>query len=250
MPYLSLKSASLDLPKGHYGLKDLFKRSAKRGSDARLSVNGTGAYCRALENLNIEIGSGERVGVIGANGAGKSTLLRVLAGIYAPTEGEYFASGRASTLFTANLGMNPNASGEENIFLSARTLGLSRAEIANAKQDIIDFVDLGDFINMPLRTYSAGMKMRLGFAVATALQPEILLVDEVFGTGDASFQKRAKERITNLMSRAGILVLATHSNSAIREFCDRVIWLENGKIKFDGEAGEGIKQFSKALTKT
>ncbi len=244
--YLRLRSVCLDLPIGGKSIKSLFTGPRAADGESRI-VNQPGSQiCRTLKDVSLDIVSGERVGLIGANGAGKTSLLRVLAGIYAPTRGEYAAEGEISTLFTATVGMEPNASGRENIFLAGRTLGLSRAQIAAVTDDIIAFADLGEFINHPIRLYSAGMKTRLGFAIITAVQPEIVLIDEVFGAGDASFYKRANERIKSIIDSAGILVLATHSPSIIRSTCQRVLWLDQGEIVFDGDVEEGLKRYAEA----
>ncbi len=247
MSLLSLTSVDLELPVGGRSLSALFKPARRFKNDARFNTHGNRQFCKALHNISIEIKSGEKVGLIGVNGAGKSTLLRVLAGIYAPTQGVYRANGKVSTLFAATVGMNPHASGRENIFLSARTLGMSRAQIADVEDDIIEFAQLGEFINLPFRLYSAGMKMRLGFAIATAVKPEILLIDEVFGAGDAAFRKSAEQRISRVMQQAGIMVMATHSESVISKFCERVIWLHQGELCFDGKTEEGLELFRRKI---
>ncbi|MEM8770359.1 MAG: ABC transporter ATP-binding protein [Pseudomonadota bacterium] len=241
---MTLDDVKLYLPIGRQTLSAIFSPPRDGGKDPRFITQRGGRYCKALDGVSVNIKSGDRVGLVGPNGAGKSSLLRVLAGIYAPTDGAIDLQGRVSTLFTPNIGMNDNASGVENIYISARTLGMSRAHIKSVTEDIIEFADLGDFINLPMRTYSAGMKMRLGFAIATAIEPDILLVDEVFGAGDAAFRERARARMSRLMSRAGIIVLATHSDGVIREFCNRILWLENGRVRFDGETAEGLKLFA------
>ena len=243
MTSVTLKSVKLHLPVGDGSLRDLFTRRRVFDDDSRIADDGGGRVCKALDGLSLEIKPGEQIGLMGVNGAGKSSLLRVLAGIYEPTSGSIDISGRVSTLFAPNIGMNDNVSGYENIYISARTLGMSRAQIAAERDDIIRFADIGDFINMPMRTYSAGMKMRLGFAIATAIEPEILLIDEVFGAGDAAFRERAKVRMADLMKRAGILVMATHSEGVMRDLCNRVIWLENGRLKFDGGVDEAMAAF-------
>ncbi len=243
MNHVTLNSVKLHLPVGDGSLRDLFTPRRVFGDDSRIADGGGGRYCKALDGLTLEIKAGEQIGLMGVNGAGKSSLLRVLAGIYQPTSGSIDIAGRVSTLFAPNIGMNDNASGYENIYISARTLGMSRTQIAAQRDDIIRFADLGEFINMPMRTYSAGMKMRLGFAIATAIEPEILLIDEVFGAGDAAFRERAKDRMSELMKRAGILVMATHSEGVMRDLCSRVIWLENGRLKFDGGVDEAMQAF-------
>lgn len=243
MNSVSLKSVKLHLPVGDGSLRDLFTRRRVFDDDSRIADTGGGRFCKALDGLSLEIKAGEQIGLIGVNGAGKSSLLRVLAGIYQPTGGSIETTGRVSTLFAPNIGMNDNASGYENIYISARTLGMSREQIAAKRDDIIRFADIGEFINMPMRTYSAGMKMRLGFAIATAIEPEILLIDEVFGAGDVAFRDRAKTRMSELMKRAGILVMATHSDGVIRDLCNRVIWLEKGRLKFDGGVDDALAAF-------
>ncbi|MEL7490843.1 MAG: ATP-binding cassette domain-containing protein [Pseudomonadota bacterium] len=243
MSFIHLKDVDLDLPVGGRPLAGLFQRRKRASHDARLDIENNVGFVRALRNITLNIDSGDRVGLVGVNGAGKSTLLRVLAGIYAPTRGEYASQGKISTLFSSVVGMNQNASGRENILLSGRTLGMSRNEIAAVEQEIVDFADLGDFIDLPIRLYSAGMKTRLGFAIATAINPEILLIDEVFGVGDRNFSKRANERIVRVVGQAGILVLATHSDLTITRFCNKVCWIDKGEVRFLGEVEEGIEKY-------
>lgn len=246
MSSITLKSAKLYLPIGRQSLRSILRRSSK-STDPRFLDEGDGRFCKVLDGVSLDVRAGDRIGLIGPNGAGKSSLLRVMAGIYAPTDGSIEINGRVSTLFAPNIGMNDNASGVENVYISARTLGMSRTQIAAVKDDIIEFADLGDFIDLPMRTYSAGMKMRLGFAIATAVEPEILLIDEVFGAGDAAFRERAKARMASLMDRAGVMVLATHSEGVISNFCNRLLWLDGGKVVFDGEAKEGLKKFKESV---
>ena len=246
MNYINLNTVDLYLPVGGQSLKTLFRKQQPAPQNARIRRAQGEHACVALDDITFGVKAGERIGLVGHNGAGKSSLLRVLAGIYCPSRGSIEAQGNISTLFTATIGMNDNLSGRENIFHSARTLGMSRSQIARANDDIIAFTALGDFIEMPLRTYSDGMKMRLGFAIATAIEPEILLIDEVIGTGDAHFQTRAKERLSSLIDRTGIIVLASHSERIIRDFCKRVIWLEQGKIQLDGDTDTVLRAFREA----
>lgn len=247
MSSLKLESAKLYLPIGRQSLRSVFQNRAPNGGDTRFLDEDGARFCKVLDDISLEINAGDRVGLIGPNGAGKSSLLRVMAGIYAPTDGGVEINGRVSTLFAPNIGMTDNASGVENVYISARTLGLSRTQIAAVRDDIIEFADLGEFIHLPMRTYSAGMKMRLGFAIATAVEPDILLIDEVFGAGDAAFRERAKRRMATLMDRAGVMVMATHSDGVIRNFCNRVIWLDNGHLRFFGDAEAGLKKFRESF---
>lgn len=247
MNFISLEKVSLDLPVRERSISAFFKREASDTTEKkRIDGNAKGSLVHALRDISLEISAGEKIGLIGKNGAGKSTLLRVLAGIYAPSTGRYEAHGKISTLFTSTIGMNANASGRENIFLSGRTLGMSRSAISAVEDEIVEFADLGDFTDMPIRLYSAGMKTRLGFAIATAVAPEILLIDEVFGVGDAEFRKRANDRISKIMGEAGILVLATHSDAIISKFCNRVLWIDDGEIKFSGAPDEALDNYKRA----
>ena len=245
--FISLDGVSLDLPIGGRSLKALFSKPAPTGeSSGRIITQDGNQVCQTIKNVSLEINSGEKVGLIGGNGAGKTSLLRVLAGIYAPTKGTYKSEGEISTLFVPTVGMEENASGRENIFLACRTLGFSRAQVASVQDEIIEFAQLGEFIDQPIRLYSAGMRTRLGFAIITSIQPEIVLIDEVFGAGDAAFYKRANQRIKKIIDKAGILVLATHSPAIIESICERVIWVDQGEIAVDGDVTEGLNLYAAA----
>lgn len=198
---------------------------------------------RALEDISFTLNRGERLGLIGANGAGKSTLLRVLAGIYMPTSGSCRVEGRISTLFTNNIGLAPEATGYENILLMGSLLGIGRRGAQALIPEIEDFSELGEYLHMPLRTYSSGMRTRLGFAIATSIRPDVLLVDEVIGAGDKSFQEKAARRIHNMFAAAGVLVLASHSPDVIRRFCDHAVWLEFGCVRAIGSVDEVMSSY-------
>lgn len=247
--WIELSGVDLDLPLDRRVFGLVFRPKIDPPAGSRIHVGRGGSFVRALSDIDLKIESGHRVGLVGANGAGKSTLLRVLAKIYEPTRGRCTVRGRLSTLFSSTVGVNPNASGRENIFLSARTLGMSRARIAEIEDDIIEFADIGEFIDLPLYTYSSGMRTRLGFAIATALEPEILLVDEVFGVGDQDFRQKAEARIGAIMRSAGILVMASHANGILKEFCNRVCWIDQGRIAFYGPVEEGLRQYAASLKK-
>lgn len=190
---------------------------------------------QALEGLSLEIESGDRVGLIGHNGAGKTTFLKMLAGIYTATEGSVEVSTTPTTLFDYNLGMDQEATGYENIIVSGLLRGLSYDKITGLASSIVEFSELGEFINMPMRTYSAGMRMRLGFSISTVIEPEILLMDEVFGAGDSSFFKKAQHRMEELMNKAKILVLATHSLELMKKFCNKALLLNHGRLADFGD---------------
>lgn len=189
---------------------------------------------RALDGINLGIGPHERVGLLGHNGAGKSTLLRVLGKAYTPTSGTAEIEGKIGSLIDISLGIDSEATGMENIFLRAALLKIPRKKVENELEELIEFTQLGSFIDMPVRTYSSGMHMRLAFAVSTMISPDILLMDEWLSVGDKDFQKQAEERLNNLIERSGILVIASHSRELVERCCTRAVWLEHGKIKIDG----------------
>lgn len=195
-------------------------------------------YILALKNLSFDIVSGQRVGLIGRNGSGKSTLLRVMAGIYAPTTGAIHRSGQISSLFNLSLGIQPDATGRENIIIRGLVKGWSRSEIREKIPGITAFSELESVIDFPVRTYSDGMRMRLLFAIATSFSPEILLLDEWIGAGDAKFQRKAAERMNGLVSKAGITVIASHNRNLLRTVCDLGIWLDQGEMRAHGPIDE------------
>jgi len=203
-----------------------------------------------LDDVSFEAAAGDGIGLIGRNGSGKSTLLRVLAGFYVPTEGWTKIEGKISTLFSNNIGLEKDASGLENIFFAFRLLGFDNRQVESLLPEIIDFCDLGDFINMPFRTYSAGMKTRLGFAIATSVNSDILLVDEIFGAGDRQFRKKAEERIGRLFGNTGILLMANHSEAVIKQYCNKVVWLDNGRVYRFGPIDEVLAEFEEIKNNT
>ncbi len=198
---------------------------------------------RALDDVSLTLNHGDQVGIVGHNGAGKSTLLRVLAGIYEPSQGLISIDGRVSPLFNVSPGLNAEDSGYENIVTCGMLLGMSRDEIKRKLPDIEAFTELGDYLSLPVRTYSSGMMIRLGFAIATAIDPEILLLDEGIGAGDARFAARAAERVQALLGRSSIMVLASHSDELIRQMCNRTILLERGRIIADGPTEEVLRLY-------
>jgi ABC-type polysaccharide/polyol phosphate transport system ATPase subunit len=198
--------------------------------------NGAGkrVVVRALDNVTLRIHHGDQLGILGHNGAGKSTMLRVLAGIYQPSQGRISIDGRVSPLFNVSPGLDMDDTGYENVLTCGLLLGMSRAEIERKLPEIEAFTELNDYLSLPVRTYSSGMLVRLGFAIATAIDPEILLLDEGLGAGDARFAVRAAERVQALIGRSSIMVLASHSEELIRQMCKRAILLDRGRILADG----------------
>ena len=192
----------------------------------------------ALRNVSFEIEKGEVMGVIGHNGAGKSTLLKVISGILKPTDGNVRADGTVVPMLELGSGLDFELTGRENIFLNGAILGYSEEFLTSKFDEIADFSELGQFIDVPIRNYSSGMVMRLAFSVATVVNPDILIVDEILAVGDADFQKKSKARMMELMSGGTTVLFVSHDQNQIREMCDRVLWLEHGEVKMLGNAAE------------
>ena len=197
----------------------------------------------ALRDVNLEIQEGHRLGIIGHNGAGKSTLLRVLAGVYPPTNGRRLIEGRISSLFELTMGFELEASGWENIAYRGYLQGQTPKTIRDKMQSIGEFSELGEFLNTPVRYYSSGMLVRLAFSISTAIEPEILLVDEVLSAGDMAFQTKARERMLSMIHKARLIVMVSHDLDAISHFCNRAIWLDHGTIKAQGTPKEVIAAY-------
>jgi lipopolysaccharide transport system ATP-binding protein len=197
----------------------------------------------ALKNLDLEISAGDRLGIMGHNGSGKSTLLRLLSGIYEPSSGKIERSGSISSLVDISLGINAESTGRENIFLRGKLMGLSKKEIDEKIDEIIEFSELGDYINLPVRIYSSGMLLRLAFSVSTSITADILIMDEWLSVGDGAFAERASNRLRELVDSSEILVIASHTRSLIEETCNKVVWLEHGVIKKVGPVAEIVPEY-------
>ncbi len=200
----------------------------------------------ALRDITLDIPTGETLGLIGLNGSGKSTLLRIIAGIFAPTAGEVRTTGRIATMIELGVGFHPELTGRENVYLNASLYGLTRREIDAIYENIVAFAELEDFVDAPLKTYSSGMQMRLGFAVTTHLDPDVLLVDEVLAVGDEHFQQKCLAKMAACRKRGKTLVFVSHSLPLVEEVCDRVSWLHEGRIRETGEPARVIADY-KAL---
>jgi ABC-2 type transport system ATP-binding protein/lipopolysaccharide transport system ATP-binding protein len=221
--------------------RSLKKRIFSATTGGRIESNsqsGKISVVQALDGVTLSFDHGDRVGLVGHNGAGKTTLLRVLAGIYEPTIGTARIEGHAAPLFDVSLGMDPESTGYENIVLRGLFLGLSHKEIESRVDEIAEFTELGNFLNLPIRTYSTGMRMRLAFAVSTSIEPDILLLDEGIGAGDAAFLDKANKRLKDFTKKAAIIVLASHSEGLIRQMCDKAILMEHGKVVRQGPTEE------------
>lgn len=227
-----------------------------RGRLLRASVGGLMGigqdrlvHIEALSDISFSLSDGDRLGLIGSNGAGKSTLLRVLAGVYFPGRGTLTVDGEISPIFDAAAGMDLDVSGQENIFLRGIYLGITPGEIRRKMQDIVEFTELGDYLLMPARIYSTGMLTRLAFAISTAFTPDILLLDEGIGSVDIGFMAKAMQRLDNLAGRARILVLATHDQGFIRRLCNKVAWLDHGRLIAMGDVDEVLSRYTLAAGK-
>ncbi len=202
----------------------------------------------ALDGVSLSAKDGDKIGIIGHNGAGKTSLIKVVAGIYRPQQGRIIRHGKTVAVINPSMGIDPQLTGYDNIKILCLLSGLTRCEIKSQISEIAEFTELGDFLKLPVATYSAGMQMRLAFAVATSLHPDILIADENLGTGDTHFLKRAQERMRAMMDRSSILVLASHSLPNIKEMCNRAILLEHGRIVFDGSVHEAISRYQQQQT--
>ncbi len=227
-----LEDVSLEFPRSKLTIATFAR---KLGLGARREPTYT-----ALSNISLEVKEGEVVGLIGRNGAGKSTLMRVIAGIYRPDRGRAMAAGRVSLLASAGVGFNPNLSGRDNVYLSGSVLGQSRAVMASHMDDIVEFAELGDFIDEPVRTYSSGMRSRLGFSIQSSLRPEILLMDEAMSAGDAEFKARCSQRMSEMLDGASTVIFASHSAAELKRVCTRCILVERGRITRDGPTAEVV----------
>jgi lipopolysaccharide transport system ATP-binding protein len=231
VPVVRARDLVIDFP--IYGAKSRSFKSAvlHAATGGRIAANpGDKFVVRALDHLSFEWREGDRIGLVGNNGSGKTTLLRVVAGIYEPASGAIDVQGRVASMLSITLGMDAEATGYENIFLRGTILGLRRREILGLVDEIVDFSGLGDYIHMPMRTYSSGMIMRLMFAISTSVQADIILMDEWLSVGDAQFAEKAQERLMRLIGKAKLLVIASHSQEVIRKTCTRVVRLDHGKI--------------------
>lgn len=198
----------------------------------------------ALENVSFTVNKGETLGLIGRNGAGKSTMLKVISGIFKPTEGSVVTHGNVVPMLELGSGFDFDLTGKENIFLNGAILGYSEEFLKEKYEEILDFSELGDFINSPIRNYSSGMLARLAFSIATVVKPEILIVDEILSVGDAQFQEKSHARMMELMGGGTTVLFVSHSIEQIREMCSRVVWLEHGHMKAIGEADEVCEVYS------
>jgi lipopolysaccharide transport system ATP-binding protein len=238
MPHIEARNLTIEFPLYHLAARSLKKRVLARAPIRLREDESHRIVVSALRDLSFRIAPGERVALIGGNGAGKTTLLRTLGGIYEPVAGRLEVEGSIGSLIDPNAGMDHDATGRENIVLRGLFLGLNEAECDRLADEAGRFSGLGEFLDVPVRTYSAGMSVRLSFAAATLMSPEILLMDEWFLAGDADFMAKANERLERLVAGADILVLATHDMGIVRQWCTRAIRLKGGRVEADGPVEE------------
>lgn len=218
-------------------LKDYFANLLKQGRQSSYSDFW------AIKNLSIEIKAGERIGIVGHNGAGKSTLLKALCRVYESEEGDITVKGRIAPLLEIGAGFHPEFTGRENIYLNGSILGYSKQQLKKIEPEVIAFSELEEFIDTPVKYYSTGMYMRLAFSLATAVHPDILVLDEIFAGGDAAFLTKAKSRMNDMIDKADIVIMVSHDHQLILSLCNRVIWMDHGALIADGEPGEIVDRY-------
>ncbi|MBC7792502.1 MAG: ABC transporter ATP-binding protein [Clostridia bacterium] len=200
-------------------------------------------FFTALENVSLKVRRGECVGIIGRNGSGKSTLLKIIAGVLSPSQGSRSVQGRLAPLIELGAGFNGELSGRENVFLNGAILGRSRAQMKSRYDSIVDFAELGEFMDVPVKNYSSGMYARLGFAIAMDVEPDILIIDEILAVGDAPFQRKCNERIAQHTGKGGTVLLVSHDAAAVERLCNRAVMLDKGHLAFDGPASEALSRY-------
>lgn len=225
---------------GRRSIKDWVLNGFQFPHDSRIHVE-------ALKEVSFSVEEGQRLGIIGHNGAGKSTLLRVLAGVYPPTGGTRLVEGKICSLFDLALGFESDATGWENILYRGYLQRETPASIRSKQQEIADFSELGSSLDMPVRYYSSGMLVRLAFSIATTIEPEILILDEVLAAGDLAFQAKARRRMEELISRARLMVLVSHDLKALCDLCDRVMWMDHGQVRMIGDPQETVQAYRDSL---
>ncbi len=240
---IEVRGLSVSFPLYHGSGRSL-KKMVFAAASGRLATDPQHrVVVQALRNINLSLRTGARLGLVGSNGAGKTTLLRVLAGIYEPVAGSLTVNGSISALLDTNLGMNIDLTGRENIRMRGYYNGVPKDALLALEDDVAAFAELGNFLDLPIRIYSAGMVVRLGFALATAIRPQILLMDEWFLAGDANFLEKARQRLEEMVRRSEILVLSSHQIEIMRTWCERVLWLDQGRVVADGPANEVLDQY-------
>lgn len=244
MAHITLEQVSVDFPIITQSQRSLKRLVSLASNSARIyAAQGQKSVLRALQGVDLSVGDGDRIALIGANGAGKSTLLRVMAGIYPPTSGTVGIEGEIGALLTTGLGMRDEVTGYENIEFCLLLQGIDPQEIPERAAEIAHFTELGENLDLQVGTYSSGMRVKLAFAISTSLDPDILIIDEMFGAGDAGFIKKAQARMTDLIEGANIFVFASHAQALVEQFCEQAIWLHDGKVREIGDVHRVTKSY-------
>ena len=245
MVEIKLNNVSVDIPIYDVGSASFRQMVLSRTVGGRFAQSGAHIKVNALKDISFEAHDGDRIALVGTNGSGKSTLLRVLSEVYPPTSGSVTVRGRVSPMFDATLGMTMDATGYENIWICGRLWGLTPSQITSSIDNIVEFTELGDYLKVPVRTYSTGMMLRLAFAIATVREPEILLLDEIIGVGDATFFAKAFTRLQNVVARSRILFVASHADEILRQLCEKAIWLDHGSLVAYGDIDSVFAEYRK-----
>lgn len=244
MAKINLRDVSVQFPVYNVNARSFKKRFIRLATGGSVVEDANKhIVVSALKNLNITIEHGDQVGLIGHNGAGKSTFLRLLSGIYEPTDGDMCIDGNVSSMLNLMHGIEGEFTGYENITMRGTLMGLSRTEIKAQANEIAELTGLGDYLAMPIRTYSSGMMVRLAFAISASIKPEILLLDEIFNAGDSNFMEKARAKMISLLNHSSIVVMATHSDDLIKEFCNKALLLENGQVKYYGNVEKALELY-------
>jgi ABC-type polysaccharide/polyol phosphate transport system ATPase subunit len=243
MPSVELRDVSVSFPVYSAGNRSLKNAMLAATTGGRIGTDANHVVVQALDQVSLMFDHGDRIALIGHNGAGKTTLLRVLAGIFEPLIGTVHIEGKVTPMFDISLGIDPECTGYENIIIRGLYLGLTKAQTLERIDEVARFTELGEFLELPVRTYSAGMQARLAFAMATCIEPEILLLDEGISAGDAAFWDKANERLDAFVAKAGILVLASHSLELVRRLCSKAVLMERGRVKWTGSVEEALQMY-------
>lgn len=244
MASIRLRDVHVEIPIYNTSARSLKKQLVRATTGGRIQSDHGITVVRALNGVSLDLKDGDRLGLVGHNGAGKTTLLRVLAGVYEPTQGTVAVQGGVMPLLDVGMGIDMEATGLDNIRLRGTLLGIEPRRLEAVVQQITDFTELGDYLEMPVRTYSSGMVLRLAFGISTCVTPDVLLMDEYFGVGDASFMQKAERRVSELISKAGIMVFASHSGELLRRLCNKAIWLHAGEQKASGEVDAVLERYA------
>jgi lipopolysaccharide transport system ATP-binding protein len=244
MASIHLTNVSVEFPVFNAVTRSLKNRLLSAATGGMIDRRWDGhVIIRGLQDVTLSLTEGARLGLVGHNGAGKTTLLRVLSGIYHPTQGTSEIEGDCVSLINMSLGIDPEATGRENIRLRAAIMGIPAPELSDRMDEIAEFSGLGEFLDMPFRTYSTGMQMRLAFSTSTAIRPEILVLDEWLSTGDEEFKEKSNNRLQEIVNSTKILILASHSKELLLANCNRIIWMEHGQVRRDGPAADVAREY-------